>query len=505
MKSHDPSDPDFEIARYSGEWDVVESATPLIKGDMSLKVVDNAKHAAISAMIKPPIDPKGKTLVIQYEVNPQDGLECGGSYMKLFTDSKDYQPESMIDTTPYTIMFGPDVCGGNNKVHFIFRHQNPISKVWEEKHLISPPPSGLQAGKWSLYTLIVKPDQTFDLLINNKSAASGSLLEKFLPAVNPEKLIDDESDVKPDDWVDDEKIPDPDAVKPDDWDEDAPRTIPDESAVKPDDWCDDCPVNIPDPEVTKPDEWDDEDDGEWTAPLIPNPQCENSGCGEWIRPQIKNPEYKGKWSAPLIKNPDFKGVWTRKKIPNPNYFEDLNPAAFTKIGAVGFELWNMKANILFDNIYIGHNIEDAKELAKESWTLKHELEKKLEPKSDEDKDTPELSDNKFIAQLQLLAHAAQNYANDAYMDILEFFEILKADPVAAIKELPHVPFIVASLVTLPLLLLGLIFTGSSKKGKKVEKPKKESAKTDEVVSDEDKPENETLRKRKSSPKKAGKE
>ena len=72
----------------------------------------------------------------------------------------------------------------------------------------------------NLYTLIVKPDQTFDIQVNGESVKSGSLLEDFTPAVNPEKEIDDPNDSKPSDWVDEAKIPDPDATKPDDWDED---------------------------------------------------------------------------------------------------------------------------------------------------------------------------------------------------------------------------------------------------------------------------------------------
>lgn len=31
-------------------------------------------------------------------------------------------------------MFGPDKCGEDYKLHFIFRHQNPLNKDLEEKH-----------------------------------------------------------------------------------------------------------------------------------------------------------------------------------------------------------------------------------------------------------------------------------------------------------------------------------------------------------------------------------
>ena len=41
-------------------------------------------------------------------------------------------------------------------------------------------------------------------------------------------------------------------------------------------------ANITDSE--KPEEWDDEEDGDWIAPSIRNPKCDDApGCGEWKR------------------------------------------------------------------------------------------------------------------------------------------------------------------------------------------------------------------------------
>jgi hypothetical protein len=39
--------------------------------------------------------------------------------------------------------------------------------------------------------------------------------------------------------------------------------------------------------------YQDEEDGDWIAPLVPNPKCEEgAGCGPWTQPKIKNPDYK---------------------------------------------------------------------------------------------------------------------------------------------------------------------------------------------------------------------
>lgn len=65
---------------------------------------------------------------------------------------------------------------------------------------------------------------------------------------------------------------------------------------------DDIPKEIPDPDAKKPEDWDDAEDGEWTAPNIPNPEYK----GEWEPKMISNPNYKGVWEAPEIDNPDFK-------------------------------------------------------------------------------------------------------------------------------------------------------------------------------------------------------
>lgn len=220
------------------------------------------------------------------------------------------------------------------QVHFIFRHKNPKTGEYEEKHLKSPPTARI--GKTTaLYTLIINPDQSFELKIDGASVRNGSLLDDFSPAVNPSKEIDDASDKKPADWVEEAKIADPEASKPADWDEDAPYEIVDQEATKPADWLEDEPKMIPDPEAQKPSDWDDEEDGDWQPPMVSNPKCEEAaGCGPWKAPMMKNPAYKGAWTAPKIDNPAYKGVWAPKKISNPDYFEDKTPSNLEPMGAV---------------------------------------------------------------------------------------------------------------------------------------------------------------------------
>jgi len=219
--------------------------------------------------------------------------------------------------------------------------------------------------------LIVRPDNTFEIKVDHKVINEGSLLSEFSPPVNPPMEIDDPADTKPSDWDEREKIPDPAAVKPADWDEDAPPQIPDPTAVKPEGWLDVEPDMIPDSTAEKPEDWDTEIDGEWEAPLVDNPVCEQApGCGPWSPPLIPNTEYKGKWRPPMIDNPNYQGKWAARKIPNPDFFEDLTPFRMTPISAVGIELWSMSSDILFDNLIVTDDINVAMEFASRSFDLK---------------------------------------------------------------------------------------------------------------------------------------
>ena len=164
------------------------------------------------------------------------------------------------------------------------------------------------------------------------------------------------------------------ATKPADWDEDAPLQIPDPKSEKPEGWLDDAPDMVPDGTATMPDDWDADEDGEWEAPLIPNPDCKAHGCGEWKAPLVSNPDYKGKWYAPKVDNPEYKGVWGPRQIPNPNFFVDEKPYAMAPIGGIGIELWTMQDGILFDNVFIGSDPAAAAALADKTFKMRKVVE-----------------------------------------------------------------------------------------------------------------------------------
>ncbi|KAM3181434.1 hypothetical protein ACTXT7_014391 [Hymenolepis weldensis] len=369
---------DEELAKYDGDWEIEVPPLSAMDKDYSLVLKSERKHHAIAVDLGRDFTFNEDEFVVQYEVRFIEGQTCGGAYIKLLSSSPDLNLKNFYDKTPYTIMFGPDKCGSDNKLHFIFRHKNPKTDEFQEKHMqkvTANLESFFTDKKTHLYTLVIRKNNSFDVYIDQSLIKSGNLLTDFEPPVNPPAEIDDPEDKKPEDWDERERIPDLEAKKPDDWDESAPQFIIDEDAVMPSGWLADTPKFISDPDAKMPEDWNVETDGEWKAPMIENPECKSApGCGPWEKPKKLNPNFKGKWSPPMIANPEYKGIWKPRKIPNLNFFEDKHPYKMYPIRALGLELWSMSANIAFDNFYIGISKKGADEFAAETWVIKRKAE-----------------------------------------------------------------------------------------------------------------------------------
>jgi len=281
--------------------------------DKGIQTSEDARFYQISAAF-PKFSNKDKDLVLQYTVKFDQAIDCGGAYIKLLPPGLDQS--KFEGDSAYNVMFGPDVCGSTRRVHAIltYKGQNYLIKknVYPETEQYTT----------HLYTFILRPDQTYEILIDGVSKQAGSITEDW--ELLPPKQIPDPSVSKPADWVDDAKIADPEAKKPDGWD--------------------DIPKEIADPDAKKPEDWDEELDGEWEAP------------------QIANPEYKGEWRAPLIDNPAYKGEWVHPLIDNPEYHEDPNIYAFEH-AFLGIEIWQVKSGTIFDNILVTDSVEEAKAFA----------------------------------------------------------------------------------------------------------------------------------------------
>lgn len=80
----------LQVFSYVGKWAVEEPKVyPGLENDYGLVLSTKAAHHAISAPLDEVFDPKGKPLVLSYEVKLQNGLDCGGAYVKLLSESEE--------------------------------------------------------------------------------------------------------------------------------------------------------------------------------------------------------------------------------------------------------------------------------------------------------------------------------------------------------------------------------------------------------------------------------
>jgi len=292
--------------------------------DKGLQTSEDAKFYAISAKY-PTFSNKGKTLVLQYQVKFPQGIDCGGGYLKFLPSGQD--PKEFNGDSKYNIMFGPDICGTQKRVHVIFNHNGVNHLIKKE---IRPADDKLS----HVYTLIVNPDDTYEVRIDGEKKESGSLAADW-DFMKPKK-IKDPSAKKPSDWVDNAKMDDPNDKKPEGWDA--------------------IPKDIPDPDAKKPADWDAED-------------------GEWEPGTIPNPEYKGEWKPRQIDNPSYKGPWIHPEIDNPDYVESKDLHAYTDFGGVGIDVWQVKSGTIFDNIIITDSVSEAEEFLASTWKKNKGAEK----------------------------------------------------------------------------------------------------------------------------------
>ncbi len=121
----------------------------------------------------------------------------------------------------------------------------------------------------------------------------------------------------------------------------------------------------------------------------------------------------------------------------------------------------MTEDIFFDNIYVGHSVEEAKEFAKETFHIKHALEKAARDAEKPEEPTPEdeINSIKFTdAPLEWLRFQA-----------LAFIDHVQVDPIGAFKAKPETG---AALVAVLLTFLGSFgalfgLIGGSQKSAKV--------------------------------------
>ncbi|KAM8763730.1 calreticulin-3 isoform 3-T3 [Rhynchonycteris naso] len=237
---------------------------------------------------------------------------------------------------------GPDICGFDiKKVHVILHFKN-------QYHSNKKPIRCKVDGFTHLYTLILRPDLTYEVKIDGLTIESGSI-EYDWNLTSLKKM--EKSSAASKDWKQEEEH------KSQDWEK-----------------------HFLDASASKPSDWNSELDGDWQASVLQKPPYQDGLKPEGID----------------------KDVWLHQKMKNTNYFTEYDLSEFENIGAIGLELWQVRSGTIFDNFLITDDEEYAENFGKATWGETKNPEREMdaiqakeEMKKAQEEDEEELLMGKF--------------------------------------------------------------------------------------------------------------
>lgn len=162
-KKADGTAGEFKLA--SGEWfgDAEQ--------DKGVQTSQDARFYAYTSKFTPAFSSVGKDLVVQFSAKHTQKIDCGGAYLKVLP--ADVDQAKFNGDSEYFIMFGPDVCGtSTKKVHVIFNYKG-------KNHLIKKEITAPTDQLTHVFTLIVKADGAYSVLIDGEQKQSGRLEEDW--------------------------------------------------------------------------------------------------------------------------------------------------------------------------------------------------------------------------------------------------------------------------------------------------------------------------------------
>jgi hypothetical protein len=164
---------------YNRAWSINQTAYPQThEGERALIEATGRGLSAVSHRFPRPINVANKTLVLQYEMRAQFRYRCLTAGIKLFSDPQ-FDPSTLTNETEYTILFGPDVCAFS-RVAFELGFRNPDTNRIEIHNFTDSPPAP-KDRKTHLFTLIIRPDATFSILIDTEQKKEGNLFYDLSP------------------------------------------------------------------------------------------------------------------------------------------------------------------------------------------------------------------------------------------------------------------------------------------------------------------------------------
>nr|XP_013001958.1 calreticulin-3 isoform X2 [Cavia porcellus]XP_013001959.1 calreticulin-3 isoform X2 [Cavia porcellus] len=244
-------------------------------------------------------------------------MDCGGGYVKLFP--ADLDPRTLNSQSPYYIMFGPDICGFDfKKVHVILQFKN-------EYHANKKTIKCKVDGFTHLYTLILRPDLTYEVKIDGQSTELGSIEHDWhLTSLRKTAAMV--------------------VAAAADTDQGRARTAQD--------W----KKHFLDARANKPSDWNSELDRDWPGPMLQKPPYQDG-----LKPEGINPD-----------------IWLHEKMSSTSYLAQYDLSEFENIGAIGLELWQVRSGTIFDNFLLTDDEAYAENFGKATWGQTKGPEKEMD-------------------------------------------------------------------------------------------------------------------------------
>lgn len=81
-------------------------------------------------------------------------------------------------------------------------------------------------------------------------------------------------------------------------------------------------------------------------------------------------------------------------IPNPEYSDDPSIGKYESFGVAAFELWQVKAGTIFDNVLITDDPAEAEKVRKETWEASKDKENAMFEKAEDERRAKEEAETK---------------------------------------------------------------------------------------------------------------
>eukprot|EP00906_Rhabdomonas_costata_P032451 RCo045718 len=288
--------------RFHGGWGWSPSTNLVgIPGDRGLMVKNALQHFAISREIPGGLCPRGRPLVIQYEVQYNTMLDCGSAYIKLLPET--VEPEKLSMESEYVLLFGPDKCGNEDGVMLTLRH--PLKDSGAEGDPLDGAPAEPSPLRWVEFGLLRPPRIAMDLRTHVYTLVlhpESNRFEIFVDLSRRRKGILGKSDF----------------------------TV----------------------------------EAKQRKPAAPSQETNGLSCGT---------EQEGCASAEPIAHPppEDQTLPVEPRVPHP--------ANLTCMHRLAIEGWSVQADILFDNFFLGHDVEAAFEYARATWIPRYNAELTKDP------------------------------------------------------------------------------------------------------------------------------